>query len=275
VIFLCAIGTSLLLIATTTTLILENSFPQLHMAAQPEVIAVEGQVEEGETHSGEQEHHEEGGGSYSPLSPEEAKTYSPTNRTATITPDNLSVASLMKQGSPIIGNPTAPVTLIEFGDFQCEFCARFAKVTEPTINSTYIQTGKANMVFKHFVTHGEDSITAAIASQCANEQGQFWNFYKMIYKNQGPENSGWANTENMKKFASQIPGLDKQKFDSCIDGQKYKSLVDNDMTLGVSLGMQGTPSFIIVKSDGSKPETLLGAQPFPSFQSIIDKKSKE
>jgi protein-disulfide isomerase len=275
VIFLCAIGTSLLLIATTTTLILENSFPQLHMAAQPEVIAVEGQVEEGETHSGEQEHHEEGGGSYSPLSPEEAKTYSPTNRTATITPDNLSVASLMKQGSPIIGNPTAPVTLIEFGDFQCEFCARFAKVTEPTINSTYIQTGKANMVFKHFVTHGEDSITAAIASQCANEQGQFWNFYKMIYKNQGPENSGWANTENMKKFASQIPGLDKQKFDSCIDSQKYKSLVDNDMTLGVSLGMQGTPSFIIVKSDGSKPETLLGAQPFPSFQSIIDKKSKE
>jgi protein-disulfide isomerase len=97
----------------------------------------------------------------------------------------------------------------------------------------------------------------------------------MIYENQGPENSGWANTENMKKFASQIPGLDKQKFDSCIDSQKYKSLVDNDMTIGVSLGMQGTPSFIIVKSDGSKPEALLGAQPFPSFQSIIDKKSKE
>jgi protein-disulfide isomerase len=79
----------------------------------------------------------------------------------------------------------------------------------------------------------------------------------------------------MKKFASQIPALDEQKLDSCIDSQKYKSLVDNDMTVGVSLGMQGTPSFIIVKSDGSKPETLLGAQPFASFQSIIDKKSKE
>jgi protein-disulfide isomerase len=84
-----------------------------------------------------------------------------------------------------------PVTLIEFGDFQCEFCARFAKVTEPAINAAYIQTGKANMVFKHFVTHGSDSETAAIASQCANEQGQFWNFYKMIYENQAPENSGW------------------------------------------------------------------------------------
>ena len=80
----------------------------------------------------------------------------------------------------------------------------------------------------------------------------------------------------MKKFASQILGLDKQKLDSCIDSQKYKSLVDNNnMTLGASLGMQGTPSFIIVKNDDSKPDTLLGAQPFPSFQSIIDKKSRE
>jgi protein-disulfide isomerase len=125
------------------------------------------------------------------------------------------------------------------------------------------------------VTSQKYNYNTCYVSQCANEQGQFWNFYKMIYENQGPENSGWANTENMNKFASQIPRLDKQKFDSCIDSQKYKSLVDNDMTIGVSLGMQGTPSFIIVKSDGSKPETLLGAQPFPSFQSIIDKKSKE
>jgi protein-disulfide isomerase len=280
IIFLSVIGTFLILGVTTTTFPFEYNFPQLHMT-QSKVKSVEGQVEEGEheeegeRHSNEEDHHEEDGGSYSPLSPDNAKTYSSSNKTTATTPDNLSITSLMKQGSPIIGNPTAPVTLIEFGDFQCEFCARFAKVTEPAINATYIQTGKVNMVFKHFVTHGSDSVTAAIASQCANEQGQFWNFYKMIYENQGPENSGWANTENMKKFASQIPRLDKQKFDSCIDSQKYKSLVDNDMTIGVSLGMQGTPSFIIVKSDGSKPETLLGAQPFPSFQSIIDKKSKE
>jgi len=268
--------------ATTATLNVEYNFPQLISVVQPQVMAVQGQVEEGEhkgegeegAHSEEEDRHEVSEGSYSPLSPEEAENYSSSNKTGP-TPSNLSVASLIRQGSPIIGNHTAPITLIEFGDFQCEFCARFAKVTEPDINATYIHTGKANMVFKHFVTHGEDSITAAIASQCANEQDHFWNFYKMIYENQGPENSGWANIENMKKFASQIPGIDKQKFDSCIDSQKYKSLVDNDMTLGVSLGMQGTPSFIIVKNDGSKPETLLGAQPFPSFQSIIDKKSKE
>jgi protein-disulfide isomerase len=279
---LSTIGIFIVLNATTT-FTLENNLPQLHKVAQSEFITVEGQIEEEEhkgeeeeeTHSNEEDQHEESGASYSPLSPDKAKTYSSSNKTTSETPNNLSLASLISQGSPITGKPTAPVTLIEFGDFQCEFCARFAKVTEPSINTTYIQTGKANMVFKHFITHGEDSVTAAITSQCANEQGQFWNFYKTIYENQGPENSGWANIENMKKFASQISGLAKQKFDSCIDSQKYRSLVDNDMALGVSLGMQGTPSFIIVKNDGSNPETLLGAQPFPSFQSIIDKKSEE
>jgi protein-disulfide isomerase len=268
IIFLCIIGIGAFFVLnlTTTTFTFRYDFPQLHLIAQSVVNAVEGQVEE---------HHEEAVESYSPLSPDKAKTYSSSNKSTATTPNNLSATSLIKQGSPIIGNPDAAVTLIEFGDFQCEFCARFAKVTEPDINATYIQTGKANMVFKHFVTHGDDSVTAAIASQCANEQGQFWKFYKTTYENQGSENSGWANTENMKKFAFQIPGLDKQKYDSCVDSQKYKSLVDNDMILGVSLGMKGTPSFIIVKNDGSKPEILLGAQPFPSFQSIIDKKSKE
>ena len=165
--FLSALGTFLVLTATTITFTFEYNFPQLHMSTQSEVREVEGQTEEeeeheegegegegeGETHSSEEEHHEESGASYSPLSPDKARTYSSSNETTATTSNNLSVTSLMKQGSPVIGNPTAPVTLIEFGDFQCEFCARFAKVTEPAINATYIQTGKANMVFKHFVTH--------------------------------------------------------------------------------------------------------------------------
>jgi protein-disulfide isomerase len=188
---------------------------------------------------------------------------------------NLSPNSLIQSGAPLLGKPAAPVTIVEFGDFQCEFCDRFAKQTEPKINSTYIQTGKVNMIFKNFVTHGPDSLTAATAAQCANDQGKFWNFYEILYKNQGPENSGWANANNLKKFASQISGLDKQKFDSCLDSAKYKSFVDKDNTLAISSGFQGTPTFIIEKSDGSKAERLLGAYPFPSFQAIIDKKLNE
>jgi protein-disulfide isomerase len=184
----------------------------------------------------------------------------------------LSLSSLKQQGVPLLGNPSAPVTIIEFGDFQCPFCDRFAKQTEPQINQTYIQTGKVNMLFVHFTIYGPDSITAAMAAQCINDQGKFWNLYNILYKNQGAVNSGWANKDNLKKFASQIPGLDTQKFNSCLDSGKYVSLVQNDLAFATSLGLQGTPAFIIEKSDGSNPELLPGAYPFPAFQALINKK---
>lgn len=190
----------------------------------------------------------------------------------TVIPNEFALSNLVAQGSPSFGNQSASVTIIEFGDFQCHFCGRFAIQTEPSLNSTYFQTGKANLVFKHFVTHGPDSFSAAMASQCANDQGKFWNFYKTLYNNQGEENSGWASANNMKKFAAGIPGMDTQKFDSCLDNQKYKSLVENDTNLAFSSGFQGTPTFIIQKNNGSDREVLLGAYPFPSFQAIIDKK---
>ncbi len=185
---------------------------------------------------------------------------------------NLLPQSLIKIGSPLLGSASAPVTIVEFGDFQCKFCDRFAKETEPNINATYIQTGKANMIFKNFVTHGPDSITAAMGALCANDQGKFWNFYEILYKNQGAENSGWANANNLKKFASLILGLNTQEFNSCLDSNKHKPVIDSDNALAISSGFQGTPTFVIEKKDGSSKDTLLGAYPFPSFQAIIDKK---
>jgi len=187
----------------------------------------------------------------------------------------LSLSALRQQGVPLLGNPSARVTLIEFGDFQCPFCDRFAKDTEPQINQTYIQTGKVNMMFVHFTIYGPDSITAAVAAQCVNDQGKFWNLYDILYKNQGAVNSGWANKDNLKKFALQIPGLDMQKLNSCLDSGKYVSLVENDLNFAASLGLQGTPAFIIEKSDGSNPELLPGAYPFPAFQELINKKLAE
>lgn len=152
----------------------------------------------------------------------------------------LSFSSLTKDGSPYLGNPSAPINVVEFGDFQCDKCARFAKATEPQLNQAYIQTGKAVLIFKHFPIHGPDSITAAIASQCANDQGKFWNFHDILLRNQGPENSGWASRDNLKRFASQIPGLDIQNFNSCLDNQKYASFVQSDMVLANSLGLHAT-----------------------------------
>ena len=206
---------------------------------------------------------------FSPINPQVSGSI--PKQPANIVNLSLLPQNLIKTGSPLLGSAFAPVTIVEFGDFQCEFCDRFAKVTEPNINTTYIQTGKANMIFKNFVTHGPDSVTAAIGSLCANDQDKFWNLYETLYKNQGAENSGWANANNLKKFASLIPGINIQEFNSCLDNNKHKPQVNSDYALAISSGFQGTPTFVIEKKDGSDKQTLLGAYPFPSFQAIIDK----
>ncbi len=185
---------------------------------------------------------------------------------------DLSLSAVKSMGSPVYGNLSAPITIVEFGDFQCHFCGRFAKQTEPLLNTKYFQTGKVNFVFKHFVTHGSDSFNAALASQCANDQGKFWNYYNKLYLNQGEENSGWVSVENLKKFASEIPRIDKQKFNSCLDTQKYKSLIESDTNFAFGSGYQGTPTLIIENRDGTNKEVLVGAYPFPSLQVIINKK---
>ena len=74
--------------------------------------------------------------------------------------------------------------------------------------------------------------------QCANDQGKFWNFYETLYNNQGEENSGWASWNNMKKFAAGIPGMNTQQFNSCLDSQKYKSLVENDTNFAFASGFK-------------------------------------
>lgn len=191
--------------------------------------------------------------------------------------NSLSLTNLIQQGSPYLGDPsTAPITIIDFSDFQCYLCARYVKATEPLIRDTYIETGKVVLVFKHLPNRGFDSLGASIAAQCSHEQGKFWEFHNILYENQKPIDSGWVNQENLKKFAAKLNGLDIEKFNECLDNQKYKEFVERDIDLGSSFGFQDTPSFVIVNSkDGSDPEVLKGAHPFPSFKAIIDKRLSE
>lgn len=189
---------------------------------------------------------------------------------------SFSLSNQIEQGSPYLGNPSAPITIIDFSDLQCHLCARYVKNTEPMINETYIQTGKAALVFRHLPNRGFDSMGAHLAAQCTNEQGMFWQFHKLLYKNQQAIDSGWVNENNLKKFASQIPGLDIDQFNSCFDSKKYEEFIDNDVKIAHSQGFFDTPSFIIVNSiDGSNPEIIRGAQPFPPFQSVIERKLLE
>ena len=93
----------------------------------------------------------------------------------------------------------------------------------------------------------------------------------MLHNKQGSKNSSWASKNNLK-FALQIPALDIQKFNSCLEREKHKSLIEEDLVFATSLGSSATPSFIIMKSDVSEPEILAGAHPFSSFKAIIDRK---
>jgi len=194
-----------------------------------------------------------------------------TAASSVITDNKFALQSLKAEGAPILGAESAPVTIIDFSDFQCPKCARFVKSTEPEIKSEYIDTGKVALVFKHFPRLGSDSFFAALGSECAKEQGKFWEYHDVLYQNQQGENSGWASKEKLKEFASQI-GLDRQQFDPCLDGEKYKPIIDRDLALLNELNLQSTPSFLILKSDGTDMEVLSGAHPFPSFKALIDKR---
>jgi hypothetical protein len=168
---------------------------------------------------------------------------------------SFSLSTLIEQGSPYLGNLSAPITIVDFSDFQCHLCARFVKNTEPLINETYIQTGRVALVFKHLPNRGFDSMGAHLAAQCTNDQGKFWQFHNLLYENQQGIDTGWVNEENLRKFASQIPGLNIEQFNSCFGTQKYKEFIDKDVELANSIGFFDTPNFIIVQSiNGSDPE---------------------
>jgi protein-disulfide isomerase len=195
----------------------------------------------------------------------------PTQATTTNSSNRFSVQSLKGEGAPILGAESAPVIVMDFSDFQCPRCERYVQSTEPEIRKEYIETGNVAYVFKHFPWRGTDSFSAALASECANEQGKFWEYHDVLFQNQQGVDSGWASREKLKEFASAI-GLDRQQFDSCLDNEKYKSNIDRDLALVQELGLDTTPSFLVLNSDGTEMEMLEGAHPFPSFKALIDKK---
>ena len=120
------------------------------------------------------------------------------------------IASFYNNASPILGDTNAPLTLVEFGDYQCTYCKKFFHETEESILINYIQTGKVKMLFKDFIVVNEDSVNAASAAHCANDQKMFWQYHSTLYNNWDGEGTGWASFERLHKFASSL-GLDMNK----------------------------------------------------------------
>ena len=176
------------------------------------------------------------------------------------------------KGSPILGSEDAPVTIIEFGDYQCPFCKRWNENTKPLIELNYINTGKANMVFVDLAIIGPDSKDVHAGSYCAEEQGLYWEYHDYIYANQGHENDGWAKAENIKKLMPGLEGIDTKSFDECIDSKKYEGRVNENYIEASRTGANSTPSFLIMGPNDIS--AIQGAQPYDVFAKAIEEQLK-
>ena len=174
---------------------------------------------------------------------------------------------------PIIGNPDAPITIIEFSDFQCPFCARFHIQTLPTIMEEYIEKGAVKLVFRDFPIQSihPNAVPASVAAECANEQGKFKQMHDILFEKQNE----WSDLETVyaielfNQYSEQI-NLEQEQFSSCLSTAKYVKEIQNDLNDGRTYGVTGTPGFFIGNQEMGFVE-LKGAQPFESFKKVIDR----
>ena len=168
------------------------------------------------------------------------------------------LASLEK--GPVLGSRSAPVTIIEFSDFRCSFCKKFWADTLPRLKKSFFEKGTVQFVFRHFAILGKQSEQAALASECAAEQGKFWQYHDKLFANQAA--FGFSESK-LKEYAGELR-LQQAKFDECLTTGKYKSKVEQETVTAAYLGGRGTPMFLV------NEWRLVGAQPFETFAKAID-----
>ena len=177
-------------------------------------------------------------------------------------------ASFYGNASPILGDINAPLTLVEFGDYQCTFCKKFFDETEKSILMNYVETGKVKVLFKDFIVVNEDSVNAASAAHCANDQKMFWQYHSTLYNNWDGEGTGWASSEQLHQFASTL-GLDMNEFSECMSQSKWKDMVLSSHADGRTLGVDATPTFFII-DENNEALKIIGAQRYDVFQEVFD-----
>ena len=178
------------------------------------------------------------------------------------------IRTLLDNGSPILGDPDAPITLVEFGDYQCHFCGVFFRDTEPAIIQNYVMTGKVKMIFKDFTIIGPDSVNAAHAAHCANDQGRFWEYHDILYNNWAGENNGWAGSDNLLRFAQEIE-LDIDEFTECMLDSSHTGIIEQSNSDARALELTGTPGFFVI-GPSNQMTKIVGAQPYTVFERVFD-----
>jgi protein-disulfide isomerase len=185
-------------------------------------------------------------------------------------PQLTKIASVNTDGAPVKGKANAPVTMVEFADFQCPFCSRFASDTFQQLVKSYVDTGQVKFVYKQYpLPFHPNAQPAAMASECATEQGKFWPMHDKLYATQ----TTWASQDaatvkkTFKEYAVSL-GLNAASFNSCFDSNKYSDKIQKQSSEGSQYGVSGTPTFYIGNQKaGYTP--IVGAQPLASFENVI------
>ena len=168
-----------------------------------------------------------------------------------------------------MGDPTAPIKIVEYSDYHCGHCGAFSRDTEPRLEENYIKTGQVYFVYRSVggMIGGDESVRAAEASYCSGEQNMFWEMHDMIFSNQAVAFSD----ENLTKWAKSA-GIDTDKYLSCMKSNTYADRVAQDEADAKTAGVSGTPSFIIsYELNGEVVEQMLpGNYPYEAFQQVID-----
>ncbi|MCK4670323.1 MAG: DsbA family protein [Nanoarchaeota archaeon] len=165
---------------------------------------------------------------------------------------------------PMLGETDAPVTIIEFSEYQCPFCGKYIRETFPKIKEEYIDTGKVRYVFRDFpLGFHEYAQKAAEAAECADDQGNFWEYHDLLFEHQAE-----LNIDKFKEFAKELE-LDTEQFNECLDTSKYADEVAKDIQAATEFGVGGTPAFFV------NGYSLSGAMPFKAFKELIEAELKD
>lgn len=177
----------------------------------------------------------------------------------------------IKSTDVILGDVKAPVTFIEFADYQCPFCHRFETQSMPQIRDQYIKTGKVKVIYRDFAFLGPESIASAASTRCAADQAKFWEYHDALLiaeEKDGQENNGNLTRDLFVKLASGI-GLNAAQFGACLDSKKYDASITTARTDAGQYGVQSTPTLFVNNTQ------ILGAQPFEVFQAAIEAELKK
>lgn len=166
--------------------------------------------------------------------------------------------NVLLQEEPVKGSADARVTIVEFSDFLCPYCTGFSINTFPKIDEKYIETGKVKLIFRNFPVHA-GAWAAAEASECAHEQGRFWDYHDRLYAAGRESFTG----KYLKQLAQELK-LDSETFNDCFDTDRYDEEIKDDLRVGRRLGVEGTPTFFI------NGREVMGSRPFETFEEIIE-----